>query len=144
MLAIQARSLPAYFLMASSNTNQPPQFIGNKVTGILFENKADHATYFGMNPEYIEGIHMLPLSPPSTLTRSKTFVAEEWATYFSNGRADAVAGGWRGILYANLAIVDPQAAWNFFAAPGFDLGLIDGGASLTWYLAWCAGLGGGA
>ena len=87
---------------------------------------------------------MLPLSPPSTLTRSKTFVAEEWATYFSNGRADAVAGGWRGILYANLAIVDPQAAWNFFAAPGFDLGLIDGGASLTWYLAWCAGLGGGA
>ncbi|OCL10453.1 glycoside hydrolase family 81 protein, partial [Glonium stellatum] len=43
MLAIQARSLPAYFLMASSNTNQPPQFIGNKVTGILFENKADHA-----------------------------------------------------------------------------------------------------
>ena len=44
MLAIQARSLPAYFLMASSNTNQPPQFIGNKVTGILFENKADHAS----------------------------------------------------------------------------------------------------
>ena len=87
---------------------------------------------------------MLPLSPPSTLTRSKTFVSEEWATYFSNGRADAVAGGWRGILYANLAIVDPQAAWNFFAAPGFDLRLIDGGASLTWYLAWCAGLGGGA
>ena len=44
MLAVQARSLPAYFLMASSNTNQPPQFIGNKVTGILFENKADHAS----------------------------------------------------------------------------------------------------
>jgi endo-1,3(4)-beta-glucanase len=44
MLAILARSLPAYFLMASSNTNQPPQFIGNKVTGILFENKADHAS----------------------------------------------------------------------------------------------------
>ena len=87
---------------------------------------------------------MLPLSPPSTLTRSKTFVSEEWATYFSNGRADAVAGGWRGILYANLAIVDPQTAWDFFATPGFDLGLIDGGASLTWYLAWCAGLGGGA
>jgi endo-1,3(4)-beta-glucanase len=55
MLAIQARTLPAYFLLESTNKNQPSQFIGNKVTGILFENKVDHATYFGLNTEYIEG-----------------------------------------------------------------------------------------
>ena len=61
MLAIQARSLPAYFLMASSNTNQPPQFIGNKVTGILFENKADHAST--SSPPFL--IPYLPrVSPP--------------------------------------------------------------------------------
>jgi len=46
MLAIQKRSAQNYFLMESSNNIQPPEFIGNKVTGILFENKADHATYF--------------------------------------------------------------------------------------------------
>jgi endo-1,3(4)-beta-glucanase len=56
MLAIQARSFNHYFLMASDNVDQPPQIIGNKVTGILFENKIDHATYFGMNTEYIQGI----------------------------------------------------------------------------------------
>lgn len=63
MLSIQARSLPAYFLMDSSNQNQPANFIGNKVTGILFENKCDHATYFGMNPEYIQGFVTIFLSP---------------------------------------------------------------------------------
>lgn len=46
MLAIQARSFQNYFLMESTNTVQPPEIINNKVTGILFENKIDWATYF--------------------------------------------------------------------------------------------------
>lgn len=46
MLAIQARTFPMYFLMESRNTVQHRQLLGNKVTGILFENKIDHATYF--------------------------------------------------------------------------------------------------
>lgn len=142
MLAIQARTFPAYFLMTSNNTNQPPEFIGNKVTGILFENKCDHATYFGTAPEFIQGIHMLPLSPASPYIRSRTFVSEEWNTYFSNGRVDQVGGGWRGVLWANYALVDPVAAYNFFAQSAFDYGWIDGGASRSWYLAFCAALGG--
>jgi endo-1,3(4)-beta-glucanase len=59
MLSILARTLPSYFLMESTNPNQPPQFLKNKVTGILFENKCDHATYFGMNTEYIQGYVLL-------------------------------------------------------------------------------------
>lgn len=35
MLAIQKRSFHNYFLMESTNTNQPAAFIGNKVTGIV-------------------------------------------------------------------------------------------------------------
>ena len=35
MLGILARTLDNYFLMSSTNTNQPPQFIDNKVTGIV-------------------------------------------------------------------------------------------------------------
>lgn len=46
MLAIQNRSFNNYFLMQSTNAIQPPEIIGNKVTGILFENKIDWATYF--------------------------------------------------------------------------------------------------
>jgi endo-1,3(4)-beta-glucanase len=43
-IAIQTRSFCNYFLMESNNKNQPSNFIGNKVSGILFENKIDHAT----------------------------------------------------------------------------------------------------
>lgn len=160
MLSMQARSLQHYFLYTSDNTVEPSQFIGNKVSGIvsgnnreniisiltewnqLFENKIDHTTYFGSNTEYIEGIHMIPLMPFSTLSRTREFVTEEWDYYFSDGRADSVAGGWRGILYANLAIIDADSSYAFFSNTSFDMGLLDGGASLTWYLTWAAALGG--
>ena len=35
MLSILARTLDNYFLMSSNNENQPANFIGNKVTGIV-------------------------------------------------------------------------------------------------------------
>lgn len=145
MLAILARSIQSYFLMDSSNKNQPARFVGNKVTGILFENKADHVTYFGANAEYVQGIQMVPAMPFSTLTRTKKFVEEEWVQYFADGAVDAainVQGGWKGILFGNLAIINPQAAYNFFSQPDFNWSWLDGGASLTWYLAYTAGLGG--
>jgi endo-1,3(4)-beta-glucanase len=85
---------------------------------------------------------MLPLSPASIVTRRPAFVREEWDTYFNNSRADGVQGGWRGILYANLALIDPQRAWRFFSDSNFDNAWLDGGASRAWYLAWAAGLGG--
>ncbi|OOQ88259.1 endo-1,3-beta-glucanase Engl1 [Penicillium brasilianum] len=146
MLAILRRSLNNYFLMQSNNTNQPSNFIANKVTGILFENKVDHTTYFGNNLEYIQGIHMLPLLPNSGYTRQQQFVAEEWQAIFAANAstpATGVDGGWKGVLFANLALVDPQASWDFFAQQEFDYSWIDGGASRTWYLAYAAGLGGG-
>jgi endo-1,3(4)-beta-glucanase len=139
-LAITVRSLQNYFLYENDNTVQPPNFIGNKVSGILFENKIDHTTYFGNNIEYIQGIHMLPLLPFTTLTQTKKFVTEEWNKFFSNGRADAIAGSWKGILYGNLATIDPVTSFKFFNAANFDPGWLDGGASKTWYLAMAAGM----
>ncbi|EEH35926.2 endo-1,3(4)-beta-glucanase [Paracoccidioides lutzii Pb01] len=142
MLAILSRSFNNYVLMKSDNVNQPSNFIANKVTGILFENKADHTTYFGTNLEYIQGIHMLPLIPSSPYIRGKGFVSEEWNAMFAENAstpASGVQGGWQGILYANLAIIDPNASWNFFNKEPFDLSKIDGGATRTWYLAFAAG-----
>ncbi|KAK8044608.1 glycosyl hydrolase family 81 [Apiospora rasikravindrae] len=139
MLSIITRSLSQYYLYTSDNKVQPSNFIGNRVAGILFENKCDHTTYFGANIEYIQGIHMIPLLPSSKLTRAPKFVQQEWETYFDKGRADKVEGGWRGILYGNLATVDPKSAWAFFTAKNFDPSWLDGGASLTWYQAYAAG-----
>ncbi|MCJ1312198.1 hypothetical protein MMC25_005872 [Agyrium rufum] len=145
MLSIMARSLQSYFLYESTNTIQPANFIANKVSGIMFENKIDHVTYFGGNYEYIQGIHMIPLNPASTLTRTQQFVMEEWNTYFADGAVDPasnVTGGWKGILYANLAIIDAKTSFQFFSQENFDPSWLDGGASLTWYLAYAAALGG--
>ena len=85
---------------------------------------------------------MIPLNPSSALTRTTQFVSEEWATYFADGAVDpasSVVGGWKGILYANLAIIDPKASFDFFSQSGFDPTWLDGGASRTWYLAYAAG-----
>jgi len=153
--------------------------IGVLISAQLFENKIDHATYFGASPEYIQGylapsslllllllslstppptiiypdhptlfakicnrIHMLPLNPSTPYTRPQKFVAEEWNTYFSPSSpypASTIQGGWKGILYANLALIDAKSSWDFFAQAGFDGSWIDGGASRTWYLAFAAG-----
>lgn len=86
---------------------------------------------------------MIPLMPFSTLCRNAKFVTEEWNTYFGDGRvaqATDVQGGWRGILFANLAIINPVAAFNFFNQRNFDPNWLDGGSSRTWYLALTAGM----
>lgn len=85
---------------------------------------------------------MIPLLPSSGYTRSPAFVAQEWNAIFASNAstpANTVTGGWKGILYANYALVDPVGAFNFFAQPNFDYSWIDGGASRTWYLAYAAG-----
>lgn len=85
---------------------------------------------------------MIPLSPSSAYTRNLRFVREEWEAYFdAHGctPVNTVEGGWRGILYSNLALINPKAAWEFFAQPNFDQNWLDGGASRTWYLAYAAG-----
>lgn len=145
MLAVLARSLNSYFLYSDGNDIEPSNFVGNKVSGILFENKIDHTTYFGANLEFIQAIHMIPLEPSSAYIRPASFVQQEWEAFFADGAigpASNVDGGWKGILYANLALYDPASSWNFFNQPSFNSSWLDGGASLTWYLTLAAGLGG--
>jgi len=141
ILAVQKRSLNSYFLLADGNNNHPAQFEPNMVSGILFEGKVDCVTYFGANLEYIHGIQMIPLSPISPYIRQTDFVQQEWTKFFDT-YVDSVIGGWRGLLKANQAIIDPTASYSFFSQDNFDQSFLDGGASLTWYLAWTAGLGG--
>lgn len=138
-LSIIARSLQHYYLYRQDNIVQPKQFIGNKVAGILFENKVDHTTYFDPNIEAIQGIHMIPILPPTAYVRTQRFVEEEWKAYFSDGRVDDIQNAWKGIIYASYATVQPKEAWKFFSSKTFDPQWLDGGASLTWFLAYAAG-----
>ncbi|RMY76980.1 hypothetical protein D0863_01636 [Hortaea werneckii] len=149
MLAVQRRSLNDYYLYADDSSVQPARYTGNRAAGILFENKVDHTTYFGALPEYIQGIHMLPLLPHTPYIRQQTFVQQEWDDYFGDSGlkpATSISGGWRGIVEGNRATIDPVFAYDFFsnASGDFRAEYLDGGASQTWYLAYAAALGGDA
>ncbi|KAK9382271.1 endo-1,3(4)-beta-glucanase [Kockiozyma suomiensis] len=141
MLAIMKRSFNSYFMMLGKNTIQDPRILSNKVTGILFENKIDHTTYFSPRIECVQGIHMIPITSVSSYMRSPEFVYEEWSMLLQRV-AETVDDGWKGILYANVALFDPRASWQFFAHPKFSNQWLDGGASRTWYLTYAAGVGG--
>lgn len=138
-LSIIARSLQHYYLYKKDNQVQPRQFIGNKVAGILFENKVDHTTYFDPNIEAIQGIHMIPILPSTPFVRTKDFVQEEWDAFFSDGRIDDIGNAWKGIIWASYASVEPRKAWEFFSSRSFSPQWLDGGASLTWFMAYSAG-----
>ncbi|KAJ4312405.1 endo-1,3-beta glucanase [Fusarium piperis] len=141
-LAVMTRAMQQYYYYTTDNVAQPSNFIGNKVAGILFENKIHHTTWFSPNIEAVQGIHMIPILPPSNLARTKTFVQQEWDTYFSSGRVDKINNEWKGIIYGNYATINPKAAWTFFSSSKFDAKWVDGGASRTWFLAYAAALAG--
>ncbi|KAH6692309.1 endo-1,3(4)-beta-glucanase [Plectosphaerella plurivora] len=142
-MAVTTRSIQSYYLYAKDNVHQPSSFIGNKAAGILWENKIHHTTHFGpVKIESTQGIHMIPIHAPTALQRSKTFIKEEWDAFFANGAIDKVDSGWKSIVYANYAIIEPKKAWDYFNGTNFNSDWIDGGASRTWYMAYSAALGG--
>ncbi|KAF5664879.1 glucan 1,3-beta-glucosidase [Fusarium heterosporum] len=141
-LAVMSRAMQQYYYYTTTNTAQPSNFIGNKVAGILFENKVHHTTWFDASIEAVQGIHMIPILPVSNLARTGTFVQQEWDTYFNKGRVDKFDNLWKGIIYGNYATVQPKTAWAFFNQTKFDANWIDGGASRTWFMAYAAAMGG--
>lgn len=139
MLSLMKSSMQSYFLYEDDNTVEPDSFIGNKVSGILFDNKIDHTTWFGTNLEYIQGIHMLPITPISSAIRTPTFVQQEWDEVLAS-RIDDINSGWTGILRLNQALFDPQTSYDFFAQDNFSSSWLDNGQSRTWCLAFSGGL----
>jgi len=135
MTAVARRSIQTYFLMDSSNVAHPPQFIGNKVTGIFFENKCDYATWFSPRVECIHGIQMLPLTPMAEAVRTSRFVAEEW-TLLANKLEESdwkSMDGWKSVLWMNYAIIDREAAFRQLQDAA-----LDGGITRAWALFFIA------
>ena len=142
MLAIQARAMNMYFLYSDDNTVEPSEYIGNKVSGILYDNKIWYSTFFGspdVNPEYVHGIHMLPITPASSLIRGPTFVQQEWEQQIETFLSD-VDSGWTGILQLNRALYDADSSYSFFSSSSWKSTYLDNGQSRTWSLAYSGGI----
>lgn len=144
-LSILKRALNDYMIFTpGTSQGSEPHFQENLVSGILWENKADHTTHFGY-PEEVHkthGIHMLPLNPASPFIKTAAWAQREWNLYF-NGKTTNITDGWRGVLHSNVMLWNPTNAFDFFTQDGFKEEWLDQGASRSWYLA-CAGMMGGA
>jgi endo-1,3(4)-beta-glucanase len=55
----------------------PPAFRDHGIAGIVWCSKVDHATFFGLNEEYIQGIQMLPFTPITEALLSPCWVAQD-------------------------------------------------------------------
>lgn len=140
MISIMSDSMNAYFLYEDNNDIEPEEIIGNKVSGILFDNIIDYTTYFGQNVEYIHGIHMLPITPVSSQIRREAFVQQEWEEKISPIIA-SLESSWCGILMLNEALFDPASSYSFFSNDDLDWDTyLDNGMSRTWSLAFSGGL----
>lgn len=81
---------------------------------------------------------MLPQTAISAYMRPQEFVKAEWAKHFDNGRAEQAYAGWKSILMANYAMVNPGRAFEYFSQDDFQPDWMDGGLTRTWCLAYAA------
>lgn len=142
MLAVQNRAMNKYFYFKDDNDVVPKEMIPNKVSGILFDNKVAFTTYFGganEYPQYVHGIHMIPLTAATALIRGADYVKQEWTETVANF-VDKVTDGWAGILRLNQALFDPKSAYEFFSSDDFKSTYLDNGQSRTWSLAFAGGV----
>lgn len=142
MLAVMSRAMNKYFYYKEDNTVEPSNILPNKVSGIFFDNKIAYTTYFGTpadHPEYVHGIHMLPITPASSLIRIPSYVKEEWDDQISTF-IDDVDSGWTGILRLNEALYDASSSYTFFSSDNWSSTYLDNGQSRTWGLAFSGGI----
>ena len=124
-LGVLRTSLNSYFLYTDDNQIMPRELVANKVSGIKFENKIDHTTYFGNQLQYIQMIHAIPITPASSFVRSSRFVQEEWEQKL-RPIVDSIDDGWKGIIMLNVALFDPNTSYAFFSSPNFTTKWLDG------------------
>ncbi|KAJ0399828.1 hypothetical protein P43SY_008134 [Pythium insidiosum] len=132
MLKLNARAIKTYFLMTNDNRIHPSTIVPNKVTGILFDNKADYATWFSAAKYAIHGIQMIPITPITEFVRTRQFVQEEWDQVLSREPDvinDKLDNPWLSLLYANYATVNKALAMQKLQRAAMDDGL-----TRTWAL----------
>ena len=123
MLATELRATWKYWQINDGEGIYPEPFASNKVVGILWGTKVDHATFFGANLEFIHGIQMLPFTPITEELLRAEWIEEEYPVVSSVLGSPALGEGWKGFIYMAHAVIDPDAAWSEAATlTGYDDG----------------------
>ncbi|KAJ2608985.1 hypothetical protein H4S08_004239 [Coemansia sp. RSA 1365] len=106
--------------------------------GILWSSKADYATFFGADPEFIYGIQMVPFTPATKMIITQDWVKDAWCSDqgacpdgMKTAAAHANKDGWAQFLYTAYSVVDRN-----FALENAMACKPDDGNSLTNTLHW--------
>ncbi len=128
LLAAEINAAQTYWYMmpATSSTQPsinsdiyPPIFNKLACVGVLWETKADYATFFGTNVEYINLIHFLPFTPASEALIPQAWNAYQYELLKTSltrtvdpvtGQADPLQSSWRSFVHMSQAISSPEEA----------------------------------
>ncbi|CAE7470920.1 unnamed protein product [Symbiodinium microadriaticum] len=134
MLALATTTVQEFFLMGKNNPHHPQDYARNRAPGMLLQNKAQYATYFGNKFEYIHGIQMIPLSPALLLARTPTFSQLEWSEILCHLPLSP-ADPWTPVLLTGgLAMFDPNKALELLLQVRQES--MDDGLTRAWALYW--------
>ncbi|KAJ1959701.1 hypothetical protein GGI12_004199 [Dipsacomyces acuminosporus] len=115
----------------------------HNAVGIMWSSKADYATFFGAEAEFIYGIQMIPFTPATNLLVKHDWVKEAWCPDNSSCKGGmklaaehAGTNGWAQFLYTAYSLVDKNTALS-------NVGKCtpDDGNTLTNVLHWIATAG---
>lgn len=119
---VNAHAIQSYYLLLSSNSNHPSQYLPNKVAAMIFDCKVVYSTWFSAEKSAIHGIQMLPVSAVTPIVRTSQFVSEEWTQILSTV-ASATTSTWQSILYLNYATINKSSAMTTLQTATLDEGL---------------------
>ncbi|KAJ2090066.1 hypothetical protein GGI09_006188 [Coemansia sp. S100] len=110
ILQLEARSSRVYWHLGDLASDVYPETFarGRAVVGILWSSKADFATFFGANPEFIYGIQFLPYTPAMALLLKRQWVADIWPKFLEQVADGSATESWREIINLAYAVVDKQ------------------------------------
>ncbi|TMW59254.1 hypothetical protein Poli38472_004323 [Pythium oligandrum] len=137
LVALESRAAQTYWQMSSSSQIYEPVYAQNKMTGQIGCTKVSYTTWFGPEMEHMHLINMIPFTPITDAFLSPSYVKEEYPLLQQQAFERAVNpidDRWKGYAYLDLAIIEPQKAWDLVQTLDF----FDDGSSRTNSLYWIA------
>ena len=130
MRAVEAASVQRYYHIRANSDIYPAPYANGMVTGVLWSDKAEFATFFSGGAAQIIGIQLLPITFACEELIDPPWVKDAWPAMQAAGGGDS----WGGLMTMAYATVDKAAAWTKLSA----MGGVEGGNSKTNTLYWTA------
>jgi endo-1,3(4)-beta-glucanase len=130
MRAVEAASVQRYYHIRANSDIYPAPYRNGMVTGVLWSDKAEFATFFRGGAAQIIGIQLLPMTFAFEELIDALWVTDAWPAMQAAGGGDS----WGRLMTMAYATVNKADAWTKLNA----MGGVEGGNSKSNTLYWAA------